>query len=1377
MTGGRILRSLQVAVLCGLAASVGAWAAAPVITGVSIPNVTMAIDDVVVATILVQSDSATTYMLSASHVGGYALGGLSRMDSTTYTATFTVVEGGSDYTAETDIPVSVTLTDGSTPDTWSTPIAQASDPLDANRPSVSNVAADTSPVYDGDLVQQITVTWSEAMATGAAPTIVFSSGTWTPGAAGAWSAGNTVWTRTYTLTDANVAVPNVTVDVTGAQDAAGNAQQDYAPQAEFSIDTENPTASVAANDVAIYDGDVGADRFVVTATFSEAMNPAIVPSLVYLPGMATTFTSPSGAWGSGNTVYTWTYDVADDGATVLDVDLMVSGGADVSGNTQIAAVRTDYIDVDLQNPTVVILANDVAIYDGDVGTDRFTVTATFSETMNEAVAPTLTLTPNPSTTLTNPGGGWSVGNTVYTWTYDVADAGVTVADVDVTVSAGRDVAGNTQVSNTNTDYVDIDTQNPTVASVVASDLLLSDADAGGSLVVTVDFSEPMTPTAVPTFTFSPSVATTLSFSSGSWVDADTYQGTYGVSDANVDVNSVTIDVINAKDAAGNDQQNYVAAHEFEIDTLNPTVAGVAASDVLIADSDAGLTRYITADFSEPMDAAAVPVFSFSSDITSTLTLTSGTWQTTTRYRASYVAADAGVDVDSVTVDATATTDVAGNAQQDYVPQGEFAIDTLNPTVAGILLSDSLITDADVGGTFIVTVSYSEPMLSGTAPAIVFVPGLGTTLSILGSSGWSDADTYAARYAIVDGGVTVNDDDVQTSLARDLAGNVQIALGFDDDLDVDTENPIISGFSVTGGQVGTKGANGCVREVPFSATVTDPNGCMDPSDIVITSATVPGGNADITAPYGVARTAVSPTISTISGVVDVYDLTGCPAVSRIVLDATDCVGNSAVQAQEEDNVYDAIVPTINAFTFNADATYATPADEYVVNGCCVTTVYFSADVTDNCCIGAGSITVVVTLPTGNALLENVSVQRAQNGQKRVDITGHADVRCLTSCPARVQVHIEAADCCGNAAMPITSLPSTGLIYDETPPTAFDDPNGYEAARCDELEVRRDDFGQFRLMIRESTPSYIDVVCNDTDNCSACTCCAMLWIYDIVDQPEFGTATIVDNIGDCHGGTSIRYAPNRGYLGPDRFTYRIIDACGNVSETATVRLQTIREVDLADVFAVACSGETTGIVVTATDLWIAPDDPSRVPFRFDLASGPEHGILAFDPSVVRYEPPSTVVSGGALVPTLTFMESASLTLFYTAARDYVGRDAVRVGFEDPFGGRVVGNVDIEVQDCARNGVGAALGVQQGQSLILVPPSSFADLVGNLPGAISLMSLDDGLLRPDAVALTWNEDMLRYFLVVNTGVLPLGRYRLQLSLGNGETVGLLVEVGESE
>lgn len=48
---------------------------------------------------------------------------------------------------------------------------------------------------------------------------------------------NDTYTATYNVVDENVTVNNVTVDVTGAKDAAGNDQLDYNPVREFTIDT------------------------------------------------------------------------------------------------------------------------------------------------------------------------------------------------------------------------------------------------------------------------------------------------------------------------------------------------------------------------------------------------------------------------------------------------------------------------------------------------------------------------------------------------------------------------------------------------------------------------------------------------------------------------------------------------------------------------------------------------------------------------------------------------------------------------------------------------------------------------------------------------------------------------------------------------------------------------------------------------------------------------------------------------------------------------------------------------------------------------------------------------------------------------------------
>ena len=143
-----------------------------------------------------------------------------------------------------------------------------------------------------------------------------------------------------------------------------------------------------------------------------------------------------------------------------------------------------------------------------------------------------------------------------------------------------------------------------MTDVTASDLVITDVDAGtGTLSIAVTFSEAMDKLVAPTLTLLPDVSGSVAFGSGVWNAAGTiYTATYNVTDANVGVNAVTVGVSGAQDAAGNAQQTYTAATEFEIDTVNPTVTDVTASDLVITDVDAGTgTLSIAVTFSEAMD--------------------------------------------------------------------------------------------------------------------------------------------------------------------------------------------------------------------------------------------------------------------------------------------------------------------------------------------------------------------------------------------------------------------------------------------------------------------------------------------------------------------------------------------------------------------------------------------------------------------------------------------------------------------------------------------------------------------------------------------------------------------------------------------------------
>ncbi len=118
----------------------------PEINSVEIPNETMNIDDQVVVTIRVDSDRGNPYTLSGGEIGGYPLTGLVRMNDTTYTSVFTVTEGGNDYAAHVNIPVSgLLLYNGSLPGAvYDQPIIQENDLLDANRPVIHGISAQSS---------------------------------------------------------------------------------------------------------------------------------------------------------------------------------------------------------------------------------------------------------------------------------------------------------------------------------------------------------------------------------------------------------------------------------------------------------------------------------------------------------------------------------------------------------------------------------------------------------------------------------------------------------------------------------------------------------------------------------------------------------------------------------------------------------------------------------------------------------------------------------------------------------------------------------------------------------------------------------------------------------------------------------------------------------------------------------------------------------------------------------------------------------------------------------------------------------------------------------------------------------------------------------
>jgi hypothetical protein len=994
---------------------------------------------------------------------------------------------------------------------------------------------------------------------------------------------------------------------------------------------------------------------------------------------------------------------------------------------------------------------------------------------------------------------------------------------------------------------------PLVTGVVASDSLVSDADTSGLFTVTVDFDVAMNTSTSPTLIFAPDVSSTLvllplPLPGGSWADSDTYIATYSVSDANADVDSVTIDVTGAWDLAGEPQRDYTPVHEFEIDTRNPSapvVAGIATdagsssadavtndSTLILsgtAESQSSVRLYrdgssmggpvvalgtgtwtfdyrgtVLPDGTYRFTATATDVAGNVSPESAPLTVlvdTQGapapegrtppdgtrTNDTTPTFSWTAVAADPGgggvrdygysvlgpTPKSGTTTGTTytpspgsplgdgnytwklRTRDVAGNLGA-YGSSWSLVIDTVSPTVT-IAASDVAIYDGDVGvGRFTVTATFSEAMSPAVLPALTLTPNPATTFT--NSSGeWSVGNTeYTWTYDVVDVGVSVPDVDVTVAGGRDVAGNLQILSTNTDYVDIDTRNPeLVPGASAVAVDTDPVYEGDLTQRVTLTfdeAMMTD--GSVNPTITFDRGTWDTNGDGVWNSP---TDTVWMETFTLVDNDEEFYErTTGVSVVAVTASNARDAAGNlQEPYAAEPEFDIDTLQPEIAEFTSIPDGGCHVAGDTVHV------TVRFSESV-------FGALTLHLN---SGGIVDVLGVTSSDSETRTYTIQWGEDSRDLDVESAVVDAGGGLVDWAGNRARwtgkeTSLSLPAGhnladngAVIVDTTLPIAVTDPNEDETrggADSDIVEVRLDAQGRYRLIVRQDTPVYIDVLANDIE----LPCLRPLSIYDFPVLPTYGT------LPDENPANPVRYAPYAGYIGPDEFTYRAVDACGNVSVEATVYVEVIPQLAFADVYVTACVGVLVEIAAVATDLFLPPGAPEDAEFAFEIVEGPEHGIVAGDPAEVE-----TTGPGGSTLA----IESATVKLTYAPASGFVGRDQFRVRVSDPFGMATTAVIDIEVQACPWVGE-SPLVIPQGALLpLIVPVSFFANVYETAWDTVTLTG-EGGTEHPEAVLATWSESLGRPTLVVDTGPLTLGAYELVVPLGNGETVTLRFVVGET-
>jgi len=567
--------------------------------------------------------------------------------------------------------------------------------------------------------------------------------------------------------------------------------------AESYFSTNAPRVDVVTASIDVINDNADGTNLVLDIVYEEVMNPAVEPLFAFTFDDPTenTLTLQTNEWINGNT-YQITYLVDDADETLFQIFFQVTGAVDLDGFTQATYIQDYLFAIDTENPTSAPSLEAAFANDATAANGTYTVTIGYDENMLQATEPTVTLIGTDvegSLLLNEAMSEWTNGE-LYTAVFDMVDANAEIIGIDVDVSGALDQAGNLQLPVILENAFTVDTQNPiSMPSVLAN---VTDLNSGSVYEITLEFSEPMDPSFIPSITFSGDDPLANSMSAideiGTWITETSFVAGFNTVDANETLTGIEAAVSNAFDMNGNAMTDFSSNELFIVDTENPMVTILNLEDSAISDVDAG-PYSITVTFSEAMDTSADPELVFTGeDISATLVPTTSSWTDELTYQALYTLNDANVEISDVGIDILNSIDANGNPQMGYTDENVLTIDTKNPIAILVNANDYEITFNDAGSqNFSIITIFDEPMNTSQAPFVLFPDEnpLSTITENSSASGWVNNTTYHKVYNVSNATtVLLPDIDVVITGSVDLAGNLQTQIALDDYFDIDV-NPV------------------------------------------------------------------------------------------------------------------------------------------------------------------------------------------------------------------------------------------------------------------------------------------------------------------------------------------------------------------------------------------------------------------------------------------------------------------------------------------------------------------------------------------------------------------------------------------------------------
>lgn len=337
--------------------------------------------------------------------------------------------------------------------------------IDTENPIITGIFTADTLITQSDLSNpqtNIQIAFSEAMDVGSVISsqletngLLFSSIQSNPGAT-SWLSNDTVNLNFLLFQGGNDLLP-LDLSISNLRDAAGNFLNNSQSDSVLWCDFKSPEViSLNPNISVIADNETGPSNYFIDVTFSENMDTNVVPLILHNAGQSLTgsvqYNVPISSYIDSVT-YRAIFQVIDEDIEVSNINVQVSYAQDRSGNILTSFVASDVVTLDTRNPQIIGLFANTSVLN-QIG-QTWEVIAVYDEQMLQTNAPVIQLS-NMSFNFPSTFEAWINSNN-YKFEYELTESPAQNTFVDVEIDSGKDIAGNSQVSLLESNYLKIQT--------------------------------------------------------------------------------------------------------------------------------------------------------------------------------------------------------------------------------------------------------------------------------------------------------------------------------------------------------------------------------------------------------------------------------------------------------------------------------------------------------------------------------------------------------------------------------------------------------------------------------------------------------------------------------------------------------------------------------------------------------------------------------------------------------------------------------------------------------------------------------------------------------------------------------------------------------